>query len=96
MNDTLHLMDFLLNIRNAFVLVCLTNGIALCALRVGFIQKSNSMTAICAIVFSMLLVNWTADINNSFTAILMLSVITLLAGGVLVCNMARKVENMEI
>lgn len=59
-------------------------------------QKSNSVTVICAIVFSMLLVNLATDINNSFKITLVLSVITLLAGLLLVCNMARKVENMEI
>lgn len=96
MNDALHLMDFLMNIRNAFVLLCLINGISLCALRVGFIKKSNSVTAICAIVFSMPLVNLAADINNSFTIVLVLSVITLLAGIVLVSSMAQKIENMEI
>ncbi len=95
-DDTLPLTDYILIIRNAFVLACLTNGITLCALRVGFIKKSNSVTVICAIVFSMLLVNLAADINNSFKITLVLSVITLLAGLLLVCNMARKVENMEI
>lgn len=95
-NDTPHLMDFLLIIRNVFVLACLINGIALCALRVGFIKKSNSVTVICAIVFSMLLVNLAADINNRFKIVLGLSVIILLAGLLLVDNMARKVENMEV
>lgn len=95
-NDTLQLMDFILIIRNTFVLACLINGIALCALRVGFIKKSNSVTVICAIVFSMLLVNLAADINNSFKIVLSLSVIILLAGLLLVRNMARKVENMEV
>ncbi len=95
-DDTLPLTDYILIIRNALVLACLTNGITLCALRVGFIKKSNSVTVICAIVFSMLLVNLATDINNSFKITLVLSVITLLAGLLLVCNMARKVENMEI
>lgn len=95
-DDTLQLMDLILVIRNAFVLVCLTNGIALCALRIGFIKKSNSMTVISAIAFSMLLVNLAADINNSFGTVLGLSVIILLAGSLLIYNMAQKIENMEV
>ena len=38
-NDTLVPGDFMLAFRNALVLVCLADGIALCAIRIGFIKK---------------------------------------------------------
>lgn len=72
-DDNLQLVDIALAFRNAMVLACLTDGIALCSLRIGFIRKSNSMTVISAIGFSMLLVNLAADINQSFAVVLGLS-----------------------
>lgn len=72
-DDKLQSIDIALDYRNALVLACLTDGIALCSLRIGFIRKSNSMTVISAIGFSMLLVNLAADINQSFAVVLGLS-----------------------
>ncbi len=72
-DDKLQSIDIALAYRNALVLACLTDGIALCSLRIGFIRKSNSMTVISAIGFSMLLVNLAADINQSFAVVLGLS-----------------------
>lgn len=95
-NDTLQLMDFLQVIRNAFVLACLINGIALCALRVGFIKKSNSVTVICAIVFSMLLVNLATGINKIFAVMLGLSAAIFTIGLLLTWDMVQKVERMEV
>lgn len=94
--DNLHLIDIALAYRNSLVLACLTDGIALCSLRIGFIKKSNSMTVISAILFSMLLVNLAADINQSFTTVFCLSVVILVIGLLLTFNMAQKVERMEI
>lgn len=68
-NDNLQFIDIALAYRNALVLACLTDGIALCSLRIGFIKKSNSMTVISAILLSMLLVNLAADINQSLALV---------------------------
>lgn len=95
-DDNLQLVDIALAFRNAMVLACLTDGIALCSLRIGFIRKSNSMTVISAILLSMLLVNLAADINQSFTTVFYLSVVILVIGLLLTFNMAQKVENMEV
>ena len=95
-DDNLQLVDIALAFRNALVLACLTDGIALCSLRIGFIRKSNSMTVISAILLSMLLVNLAADINQSFTTVFYLSVVILVIGLLLTFNMAQKVENMEV
>jgi len=95
-DDTLRLVDIALAYRNALVLTCLTDGITLCSLRIGFIKKSNSMTVISAILLSMLLVNLAADINRSFTTVFCLSVVILVIGLLLTFNMARKVERMEV
>ena len=95
-DDNLQLIDIALALRNAVVLACLTDGIVLCSLRIGFIRKSNSMTVISAIGLSMLLVNLAADINQSFTTVFYLSVVILVIGLLLTSNMAQIVENMEV
>lgn len=95
-NDNLQFIDIALAYRNALVLACLTDGIALCSLRIGFIKKSNSMTVISAILLSMLLVNLASDINQSFTMALGLSAVIFVIGLLLTFNMVRKVERMEI
>lgn len=95
-DDNLQLIDIALALRNALVLACLTDGIALCSLRIGFIRKSNSMTVIGAILLSMLLVNLAADINQRFAVVLGLSAAIFAIGLLLTWDMARKVERMEV
>ena len=95
-DDNLQLNDIAIAYRNTLVLACLTDGIALCSLCIGFIKKSNSMTVISAILLSMLLVNLAADINQSFTMVFGLSAVILVIGLLLTFNMVRKVERMEI
>lgn len=95
-NDTLQFNDFMLALRNALVLVCLADGIALCAIRIGFIKKSNSVTIIAAVILSMLLVNPVAAINEQFIQVLLLAIIVLLGGVLLTINLAHKVNRMEI
>ena len=95
-NDTLQLGDFIEAFRNALVLVCLADGIALCAIRIGFIKKSNSTTIIATVILSMLLVNPVSAINEQFIQVLFLAVAVLLVGILLTLNMAHKVNHMEI
>ena len=96
MDENLQLIDIALVFRNALVLASLTDGIALCSLRIGFIRKSNSMTVISAILLSMLLVNLATDINQSFTTVFYLSVVILVIGLLLSFNIVQKVERMEV
>ena len=95
-NDTLQSRDFMIAFRNALVLVFLSDGIALCAIRIGFIKKSNSVTIIAAVILSMLLVNPVAAINEQFIQVLLLAIIVLLGGVLLTINLAHKVKCMEI
>lgn len=95
-NDTLQFSNFMLALRNALVLVCLVDGIALCAIRIGFIKKSNSVTIIAAVIMSMLLVNPVAAINEQFIQVLFLAIVVLLGGVLLTFNLAHKVNRMEI
>ena len=43
-NDRLMLAHFAATLRNSFVVACLTSGIVLCSVRIGFIRRSNSIT----------------------------------------------------
>lgn len=95
-NNNLQIMDIATAFRNALVLACLTDGIVLCSLRIGFIRKSNSMTVISATGLSMLLVNLAADINKSFAVVFGLSASIFTIGLLLTWDMARKVERMEV
>lgn len=51
---------------------------------------------ICAIVFSMLLVNLAADINQSFDMVFVLSATIFAIGLLLTWDMAQKVERIEV
>ncbi|MFR6330747.1 MAG: hypothetical protein ACLUOI_19365 [Eisenbergiella sp.] len=95
-NDTLVPGDFMLAFRNALVLVCLADGIALCAIRIGFIKKSNSVTIISAVILSMLLINPVAAINEQFLPVLFLAAAALIGGILLILNVSHKVKRMEI
>lgn len=95
-NESLQISDFILAFRNALVLVCLTDGIILCAIRIGFIKKSNSVTIIAAVIWSLLLVNPVAAINEQFLPVLLLSAATLLGGILLTINLSHKVNRMEL
>lgn len=95
-NESLQFSDFILALRNALVLVCLTDGIILCAIRIGFIKKSNSVTIIAAVIWSLLLVNPVAAINEQFLPVLLLSAATLLGGILLTINLSHKVNRMEL
>lgn len=95
-DNNLQILDIATAFRNALVLACLADGIALCSLRIGFIRKSNSMTVTSAIGVSMLLVNLAADINKSFAVVFGLSVAIFTIGLLLTWDMARKVERMEV
>lgn len=95
-NNTLQFSDFMLALRNALLLVGLADGVALCAIRIGFIKKSNSVTIIAAVILSMLLVNPVAAINDQFIQVLFLTVAVLIGGILLTVNLAHKVNHMEI
>lgn len=95
-NDTLQFGDFTLAFRNALVLVCLVDGIALCATRIGFIRKSNSTTIIVSVIISMLLANPVAAINDMFLQVLFLAAAVLLVGGVAMLHLANTVNSMEV
>ena len=95
-NDPLVPGDFMLAFRNALVLVCLADGIALCAIRIGFIKKSNSVTIISAVILSMLLINPVAAINEQFLPVLFLAAAALIGGILLTLNVSHKVKRMEI
>ena len=88
-NDTLVPGDFMLAFRNALVLVCLADGIALCAIRIGFIKKSNSVTIISAVILSMLLINPVAAINEQFLPVLFLAAAALIGGILLTLNVSH-------
>lgn len=95
-NDRLMLAHFAAALRNSFVVACLTSGIALCSVRIGFIRRSNSTTVISAIISSMLLANAVAAIHTNFSEILLLAIIFLLAGILLTLNLAKAIEKMEL
>lgn len=95
-NESLQISDFILVFRNALVLVCLTDGVILCAIRIGFIKKSNSVTIIAAVIWSLLLVNPVAAINEQFLPVLLLAATMLLGGILLTINLSHKVNRMEL
>lgn len=95
-NESLQFSDFILVFRNALVLVCLADGITLCAIRIGFIKKSNSVTIIISVILSMLLINPAAAINEQFLSVLLLAATVLLGGILLTLNLSHKVNHMEI
>lgn len=95
-NESLQFNDFILAFRNALILVCLADGITLCAIRIGFIKKSNSVTIIAAVIWSLLLVNPVAAINEQLLPVLLLTATVLLAGILLTINLSHKVNCMEI
>lgn len=95
-NESLQFSDFILALRNALVLVCLADGIILCAIRLGFIKKSNSVTIIAAVIWSLLLVNPVAAINEQFLPVLLLAAVILLGGILLTINLSHKVNRMEL
>lgn len=95
-NESLQFSDFILVFRNALVLVCLADGITLCAIRIGFIKKSNSVTIIISVILSMLLINPAAAINEQFLSVLLLAATVLLGGILLTLNLSHKVNYMEI
>lgn len=95
-DNSLHFTDLIIGLRNTLVLIILANGIALCSVRIGFIKKSNSVTVISAILGSMVLANFVAQINTSFLAVLSISVVIFLIGIVLAFGLARQIAVMEI
>lgn len=95
-NDRLMFTHFAAALRNSFAIACLTSGIALCSVRIGFNRKSNSMTVISAIVCSMLLANPVAAIHTNFLEILLLAIGFLLMGILFTFNLAKDIEKMEL
>lgn len=94
-NESLQFSNFILALRNALVLVCLADGIILCAIRIGFIKKSNSVTIIAAVIWSLLLINPVAAINEQFLPVLLFAATALLGGILLTINLSYKVNRME-
>lgn len=95
-DNSLHFTELIIGFRNTLVLIILANGISLCSVRIGFIKKSNSVTVISAILGSMVLANFVAQINTSFLAVLSISVVVFLIGIVLAFSLARQIAVMEI
>lgn len=95
-DNILHFTDLVIGFRNTLTLIILANGIALCSVRIGFIKKSNSVTVISAILGSMVLANFVAQINASFLAVLSIAVVIFLIGIGLMFQLARKIAAMEI
>lgn len=97
MVDTpLRLTDMILALRNTLALICLADGIALIAIRIGFTKKSNSTTIVVAVVLSMLAVNLAAGINDYFPMVVLLSVSALLIGLFLTWRLSHKIDDMEV
>ena len=94
--EQLVLAHFVTALRNSIVIACLACGITLCSIRIGFAQKSNSMTVISAILFSMLLTNFVAAIDDYFAELLLFTVILLLTGILLMWNLANSMDSMEL
>nr|WP_300850983.1 hypothetical protein [uncultured Acetatifactor sp.] len=95
-DNSLHFLDLVIIYRNTLVLAFLADGIALCSIRIGFIKKSNSITVLSAVFLSMLLANLAADMNDHFTVVMGLAVVILSAGLLMMFDMARRVDRMEI
>ena len=95
-DNSLHFLDLVIIYRNTLVLAFLADGIALCSIRIGFIKKSNSITVLSAVFLSMLLANLAADMNDHFTVVMGLAVVILSAGLLMMFDIARRVDRMEI
>ncbi len=95
-DGSIHWVDFVFAFRNSLTLVLLANGITLCSVRIGFFRKSNSITVISAIFGSMLLANFVAQINNSYSMVLRLTILIFLAGVAFTFDLAKRIEAMQI
>lgn len=96
MDNSLHFTDLVIGFRNTLALIILANGISLCSIRIGFIKKSNSVTVISAILGSMVLANFVAQINTTFLAVVSIAVVIFLIGVGLMFHLARKIDVMEV
>ena len=94
--EQLVLAHFVTALRNSIMIACLACGITLCSIRIGFARRSNSMTVISAILFSMLLTNFVAAINAYFAGLLLFTAILLLTGILLMWNLANSMDSMEL
>ena len=93
--DQLVFAHFVTALRNSIMITCLACGITLCSIRIGFARRSNSMTVISAILFSMLLTNFVAAIDAYFAGLFLFTVILLLTGILLMWNLANSMDSME-